>query len=82
MTMGAHERKDSIEPAGVLATACVHGRSDATRKAPGGNPYPRLVAVLERTKSWTILSCWWPKRGILGEVIEAESGISIHAVLR
>jgi hypothetical protein len=46
---GGHERKGSIDPAGVLATACARRRSDATREAPGGNPrYGIKLATRER----------------------------------
>jgi hypothetical protein len=32
--METDERTSSIEPAGVIATACTHRRPDATREAP------------------------------------------------
>ena len=32
--MGMNERTSSIEPAGVMATACRHRRPDATRETP------------------------------------------------
>jgi hypothetical protein len=32
--MERYERTSSIEPAGVMATACRHRRPDATREAP------------------------------------------------
>ena len=32
--MEMDERTSSIEPAGVMATACTHRRPDATREAP------------------------------------------------
>ncbi len=38
----------SIEPAGVLATACRHRRPDATREALSGDRSPGHLATRER----------------------------------
>jgi hypothetical protein len=46
--MEKHERIDFIDPAGVLATACRHRRSDATREAPAVIAVGDQLATRER----------------------------------
>jgi hypothetical protein len=46
--MESDERTGSIEPAGVMATACTHRRPDATREAPAVNRGKDQLATRER----------------------------------
>ena len=46
--MGMNERTSSIEPAGVMATACRHRRPDATREAPTVIAFRDQLATRER----------------------------------